>query len=233
MLKKLLLSVALLSSTYGSDTPFVDPDFSLLANRSDKLLISKGDGIVCVTNKNETYVLSQLTLSFIVDILSSNDINTLDNCLKIIKDEIGCVFWTCLTLIYDDSTARCDFTPEDDAAFLSQLFWNRVSLFHKILQAMLLSPGLITKDPTGILKHQHENLIAFLEVHDPIDSTPFIKRDLLRLEILFDAFMEVYNIPPKIEPSASNDPLPSDAPIPKDVSTQVNVTHWMRIPSKL
>jgi hypothetical protein len=44
--KKLLLTVALFSPTYGSDTHLVDSAFSQLANRADWLVVKENEVII-------------------------------------------------------------------------------------------------------------------------------------------------------------------------------------------
>ncbi len=192
MLKKLLLTAALLSSTYGATTEYVDPDFSLLANRSAALVVNE-TGATINLDKSESWVLRRLTQAEVTEVLNSTDIDVLNNAMKGYTDDM----WS-VRIINTDLTS--DTTPGNgiskamDYEFLRQLFWSRVSLIEQIVQRMLLSPHIMTDDPTGILKKQQKKIAAFSARHDHSDITPFSKGHSEDLSQLMIEFGEIYDI---------------------------------------
>ena len=97
------------------------------------------------------------------------------------------------TTLTSDLTLHNGYSKEQDAAFLSRLFWSRVSLLEQLVQVMLLSPQIITDDPTGTLKQHYEKLTAFCERYDQTDATPFIKGHHKEQQQLMDEFVATLN----------------------------------------
>jgi hypothetical protein len=190
MLKKLLLTAALLSSTYGG-LEYFDPDFSQLAGRSDDVVINER-GVVINPEESKPSVLRRLTKAEISEVLSSNDFNVF------CESELDCIrdIWN-VRLIYiiliGDCTPGNGYSKEQDAAFLSHLFWSRVELLEQLVQVMLLSPQIITDDPAGTLKQQQEKLTAFSKRYDHTDITPFIKGHWEDANQLMDEFKAIHN----------------------------------------
>jgi hypothetical protein len=188
MLKKLLLTVALLSSTYGAE--YVDPEFTLLANRSETLVVNKNSAVIKIGN-SEPWVLHRLTPSKVSKVLSSNNPDVQYNALTDYFDDI----WRA-RLIYIELTADCTpnrgYSQAQDAEFLCKLFWGRVESLEQLMQVMLLSPQIIAEDPNGLLKQHQEKLAAFSKAKDHTDITPFTKAAHTQNKKLFDEFRETF-----------------------------------------
>jgi hypothetical protein len=221
MLKKLLLTVALLSSTYGSNTHLVDPDFSILANRADWLVVN-GNEVVINCIELEPNVLHRFTQSHVFDALNSNDIDILLNTMDHYTKEIWCVQWIhiCLT---SDTTGRWGVTPEQDAVLLSQVFWNRVAAMVQTLKAIVDLPTEVMDAESIVYFNQlYVKLINFSETHSHSDTSSFATSYRINTLPLIDAFAKAYYPPALIETPASNSHLSSDTPsIAEDISRNI------------
>lgn len=89
-----------------------------------------------------------------------------------------------------DSTPRNGVIPEQDAAFLSQLFWSRVLLFTETLKAMQQCPESKTDESPDLLAQYLENLTAFTKNHDPANASVFSRGHYEDLNQLMNEFSE-------------------------------------------
>ncbi len=187
MFKKLLLTTSLLvSSTFGGHE-YVDPDFStLLTNRSD-VLTADENGVVINIEGEDPLVIHRITKSEASDI--PKDFNVLADAREVYFNEALYVQLICIEL-KADSTPRNGVTPEQDAALLSQLFWNRVSLFTQTLQSMQECPELKTDESAHLLALHLKNLTAFTEKHDSADTSVFSQGHYEDLNQLMNEFSE-------------------------------------------
>ncbi|QOL19692.1 hypothetical protein [Candidatus Bodocaedibacter vickermanii] len=194
MLRKLLLTAALLSPTYGADadTKYFDPDFALLANRSAMLEVGT-NCVVIDPGTPESCVLRRLTQAEVSDILNSNDFDLLFNTLEESHENIRIIYMIYIALTAD-STPNNGISKALDDAFLCQLFWSRVSLTEQLLQAMLLSPRITTDDPTGVLKEHQKKLAVFSKKYDHTDTKLFAKGHYERLTLLIKEVGETSNV---------------------------------------
>lgn len=189
MLKKLLLTAALLSSTFGAHE-YLDPDFSILKNRSEALHVDE-TGVAIDIGQSKLWILSRLTESDMTSISASSTLEELSNARGAYLSNIIYIK-TIHTILNAATTPHNGVSKTQDAALLSQLFWNRVSFLKKTLEAMLLSPQLLIDDSTGIIKKHQENLTTFSAKYDPADTTPFIYGNHEKLEQLVDEFTATY-----------------------------------------
>jgi hypothetical protein len=190
MFKKLLLTVALLSTSYGS-ADFFDPDFSGLSNRSENFVMDES-GVVIYCGEENTFVLHRLTQAEVADVLNSKDCNVLMKARTTYNQDILHLLPIYMTL-NADITPRNGISPAKDAEFLSTLFWNRVSLFEQTLEKMLSLPTTVTTDESfTILKSHYDKLMQFSATHDRTDLTPFETGNLKQLTELIDAFAATY-----------------------------------------
>ncbi|MDP3936065.1 MAG: hypothetical protein Q8Q56_03675, partial [Alphaproteobacteria bacterium] len=118
MLKKLLLTAALLSSTYGAATDYVDPDFSLLANRSETLVIDE-EGVVIHPDAPKPSKLRRLTQSEVSTILSSDDCKVLSAAAASYFSDIFSAVIIRI-ILKADTTSHNGVSEAQDATFLSQ-----------------------------------------------------------------------------------------------------------------
>ena len=194
MLKRLLLAAALLSSTYGADTIYVDPGFSLLTNRAEALVVDKSSVVIGI-DKPAPLILNRLTQAKVSAVLSSTDFDVLYKALADYNEDIGCIQIIYIWLTAD-STLNNGISKALDYELLRQLFWSRISLIEQLVQKMLLLPQITTEDPTGILKEQQKKLTTFSAKYDHTDITPFSKGHREKLNLLMNEYRGIYNVQP-------------------------------------
>lgn len=191
MLKGLLLTAALLSSTYGATTEYFDPDFSLLANRSKELVVNE-NGVIINPEKPYSSIFRRLTQAEVTEVLNSSDLDVLSEANSSFSNNIWDIR-TIYIILTADSTPNNGISKALDYELIRRLFWSRVSLIEQLVQGMLLSPHIMTEDPTGILKEQQNKIAAFSARHDHSDTTPFSKGHYEELNRLINEFAEIYD----------------------------------------
>ncbi|QOL19690.1 hypothetical protein [Candidatus Bodocaedibacter vickermanii] len=191
MWKKLLLTTALLSSIYGADTQYFDPEFSLLANRSETLVVNE-NGVVVNPDTSRPCILRRLTQAEVSKALNFNDFDVLSEAQSSCVRDMWSINLICIILT-SDCTLNNGISKALDYELLRRLFWSRVELFEQLVQKMLLSPHIITEDPTGILKEQQKKIAAFSARHDHSDTTPFTKGHFEKRMRLMDEFGKIYD----------------------------------------
>lgn len=191
MLKRLLLTAALLPSTYGATTEYFDPDFSLLANRSEELVVNE-NGATINPGTPDSCVLRRLTQADVSKVFSSDDFDVLADARSSYNKDIGSIQLLYIVLTAD-STPRNGYSKAQEAEFLSQLFWKRVSLFEQTLQIMIDLSSTTKIAPPSILKQHQAKLAAFSMAHNQADTTLFTKGHYQELEKLMDEFTETCN----------------------------------------
>ena len=192
MIKKLLLTVALLSSAYGSEIEYFDPDFSQLANRNETLEVNE-KGVVINPEKPEPSVLRRLTQAEVSDTVNSEDLNVLYHALADYNEDISSIQMIYITLTAD-STPNNGYSTDQDAEFLRRLFWSRIGLSEQILKVMLDLPLMTEGDSKEILIRDQRTISVLSKKYDHTDTTPFTKGHYKELKQLMDEFNETSNV---------------------------------------
>jgi hypothetical protein len=187
MLKQLFIATSLVSTTFGAEADYIDPDFAFLEGIHPSLSV-EGDKVYSNKGTPHESTILRLNASNIKPLLRSRHPKALEDAL--ISYTLNSRYDTerLHTAIWSDISHTCD-TPLVYANFLREIFWNRYEVLSQIINAILTLPDdQIEPDLLSLSRHIKITLNEFSQKYDEFDVSPFTKANYMHFGSFLDEF---------------------------------------------